>query len=164
MKYFYHYHYFMKKKKTHNNKQTNQKYIKLFKVCITLSMMKSYFIWDALKNHWIKFWCSNPVESWICYNCVLTLGIVELKWTRKHVVILKDCFWNWYFCFCRVIDDSIKNFKAFFRWLYVGETEKLLLSILLNWTSLECNHWSYLNTTCIVIVMCQELSTIKDTL
>ena len=29
------------------------------------------------------------------------------------------------FCLCyRVIDGSIKNFKAFFRWLYVGKNMK----------------------------------------
>lgn len=35
---------------------------------------------------------------------------------------------NFFSCFLlRVIDSSMKNFKAFFRWLYVGKLDDIVL-------------------------------------
>lgn len=44
---------------------------------------------------------------------------------KKVVIFIHKCS---LVCFiCRVIDKSMKNFKAFFRWLYVGKNYTFIL-------------------------------------
>lgn len=95
-----------------------------FLVCFWLGIV--VILWGHFIAEWWSFEAKFFERHWFWGVHVYTVYV--RTWEGLKIMLIKPLFASFgcslilgfYFC-CRVIDKSMKNFKAFFRWLYVGK-------------------------------------------
>ena len=118
---------------------------------LLLDVRRDCYLWQGCYNQskselfalFFKRSRISPFESLfldvclICKTCSKGFNVIQIGYSRTVKIIILH---NWkmlyepyviisfliYFYLFRVIDSSMKNFKAFFRWLYVGKLSKAL--------------------------------------